>query len=222
MPIRKIPKNYRNVTGLSSSAKADGTASFESTLERDLLIILEFDLNVQQFEVQPVEINWIDSSGKSRRYTPDVLIEYRRDIAPAKHLIPLLCEVKYREDLRKDWIDLRPKLRAGIQYAKKHGWRFKIFTEKEIRTPYLDNARFLLTYMRQELNPAHAELLLGRLSEMRETDPDSLVKAIFRDRWTSAELLPALWHLIANRQIGTDFGLPLNMFSRIWSKDITL
>ncbi|MGV8898653.1 MAG: heteromeric transposase endonuclease subunit TnsA [Burkholderiaceae bacterium] len=220
MPVRKIPKNYRNVTGIATSAIANGTAAFESTLERDFLIILEFDLNVKQFEVQPVQIDWRDSGGKSRRYTPDVLVEYRRDIAPAKYLRPMLCEVKYREDIRADWDKLRPKIRSGFKYAKQHGWRFKIFTEKEIRTPYLDNARFLLTYMRQEPNEAHTDLLLGRLSEMRETDPDSLIKAVFRDRWARAELLPALWNLIANRRIGTDLGLTLTMFSRIWNKDL--
>ncbi|AMP02138.1 tnsA endonuclease C terminal family protein [Collimonas arenae] len=183
-------------------------------------MVLEFDLNVQQFEVQPVQIDWSDSEGQPRRYTPDVLVEYRRDIVPAKNFRPMLCEVKYREDLREEWAEIRPKLKAGFKYAKQHGWRFKIFTEEEIRTPYLDNARFLLTYMRQELNEVHAELLLGRLSEMREADPNSLGSAVFRDRWARAELLPALWHLIANRRIGTDLGLPLTMFSRIWSKDI--
>ncbi len=219
MPVRHIPKNYRNVTGRFAATKASGVAEFESTLERDFLIIQEFDLNVLKFEVQPLVIEWEDRVGKSRCYTPDVFVEYRKDIAPAKYMKPLLCEVKYRQDLRENWPELFSRLRAGFRFARRQGWRFKIFTENEIRTPYLSNARFLLPYMCSAPDEAHLELLLGRLSEMREADPESLIKAIFRDRWAQAELLPTLWYLVANRQIGTDLGLPLTMRSRIWDKE---
>lgn len=36
MPVRKIPKNYRNVTDIAAHRKAEGQAMFESTLERAL------------------------------------------------------------------------------------------------------------------------------------------------------------------------------------------
>ena len=52
MPIRKIKKNYRNVTGIFASTKAVGEAQFESTLERDFLRLLEFSPDVARFEVQ--------------------------------------------------------------------------------------------------------------------------------------------------------------------------
>lgn len=219
MPERKIPKNYRNVTGIAASDKAVGSAGFESTLERDLLQILEFDIYVDRLEVQPVQIHWADSNGKSRIYTPDVFVQYRRDIAPAKHMRHLLCEVKYREDLRKNWADLYPKFRAAIRYAKERDWRFKIFTENEIRSDYLGNAKFLLPFKQHPANEDYQRLLLDRLQEMREADPDSLTKAIFQDRWKRAELLPTLWHLIAIRRIGMDLGLPLTMATRIWSRE---
>lgn len=35
MPIRKIPKNYRNITGIAPCNKAVGIAAYESSLERD-------------------------------------------------------------------------------------------------------------------------------------------------------------------------------------------
>ena len=42
MPVRKIPKNYRNITGRVSLRTLDGSsAAFESSLERDLLICLD-------------------------------------------------------------------------------------------------------------------------------------------------------------------------------------
>ena len=66
MPVRKIPKNYRNLTGLLPSEKSVGDAEFESTLERDVLIYFEFKSNVKSFEVQPVLIDWIDADNIPR------------------------------------------------------------------------------------------------------------------------------------------------------------
>lgn len=58
MPIRKIPKNYRNITGIVTASKAGAAAQFESTLERDFLALLEFYPEVKAFDPQQVEIEW--------------------------------------------------------------------------------------------------------------------------------------------------------------------
>ena len=60
MPVRKIAKSYRNVTGIVATAKAAGPAQFESTLERDFLTRLEFSPHVRTFEAQPVTLRWPD------------------------------------------------------------------------------------------------------------------------------------------------------------------
>jgi len=43
MVARSIPKNYRNVTGRFASAKNQNLIGFESTLEKDFFLLLEFD-----------------------------------------------------------------------------------------------------------------------------------------------------------------------------------
>lgn len=68
MPVRKIPKNYRNVTGVHASDKSIGDAQFESTLERDFITLLEFFPDVDRFEVQPRLIKWLDVSGKQHKH----------------------------------------------------------------------------------------------------------------------------------------------------------
>jgi len=82
MPVRKIPKSYRSVTGLIVSKKNQRMSGFESSLERDSICLLEFDLNVDYYEEQPVTIDYIDREGKEHTYTPDVFVSYRRDIIP--------------------------------------------------------------------------------------------------------------------------------------------
>lgn len=51
MPVRTIPKNYRNVTGIAASSRAGGAAQFESTLERDFLALLEFSPDVKRNDI---------------------------------------------------------------------------------------------------------------------------------------------------------------------------
>jgi len=214
MPVRKIPKNYRNVTGRAVSVKAEGTAAFESTLERDFITLLEFSCQVKSFEVQPVTINWIDDKGLTRRYTPDVLVHYS-----TTDMLPELVEVKYRQDLERYWIDLKPRLKAGIRFARTQGWRFKIISELEIRTPLLNNARFLLPFLRNGPPPeADMDLLCSKLRQLGQSTPQSLTTVIFQDEWRRAQLISTVWYLVAKRIIGADLDQPVTMTSTIWYK----
>lgn len=213
LPVRKIPIGTRSVTGTMP-----GGARFESTLERDLMYILRFDINVDKYIAQPVKIEYQDKGGQQRSYTPDILIHHRKDILPAKNMPTILAEVKYRDNLRENFNELRPKFKAAIHYAKERGWKFKILTDREIRTPYMLNAKFLLGYMNPEPYPKYeiVQMVLDRVRELRETDVDTLLVSIYRDKWNQAELLPVIWHLIAIRRIGNDLTLPVTMRSKIW------
>jgi hypothetical protein len=218
MSVRKIPPNRISLTGLVASRRQGRMIGSESSLERDLYIILDFDLNVDQYIEQPVKIEYYDAFGNRRTYTPDVLIHYRKDIVPAKTMKSLLCEVKYRQQLFQNWKDIKPKILAGRSYAKERGWEFKILTEQEIRTPYLENAKFLRSYRNLQTDWDLANVIQNTLTELREADPETLLTAITSDRWKQAEFIPMLWHLIARQRIGTDLSLRLNMKSRIFSK----
>src|SRR5437868_5438583 len=98
MPSRKIPPSRRSLTGLVASQKSPRLSlvpspparpsqlgagqpqpqtrmkGFESSLERDFFILLDFDLNVDRYEEQPVRIEYRDGDGRLRTYTPDVLV----------------------------------------------------------------------------------------------------------------------------------------------------
>jgi len=215
MPVRKIPKNYRNVTGIAAHGKAEGAAMFESTLERDFITLLEFNSAVESFEVQPIKLEWFDDHGGSRSYTPDVRVTFKPHELSCR---TVLYEVKYRSDLRADWPELRQKFKAAIRYARQQGWRFKIVTEVEIRTSYLANATFLLPFVRRgPAEDGHAVLLTNQLGEMRRTTPAELLAACSQDEWRRAALIPILWYLVGTRQIGTDLDEKLTMASPIWS-----
>jgi len=50
--------------------------AFESLLEKDYLLLLDFDETVESFEVQPVRI---PGKGIVRGYVPDVLVKFWPD-----------------------------------------------------------------------------------------------------------------------------------------------
>jgi hypothetical protein len=109
-------------------------------------------------------------------------------------------------------------LRAARAYARARGWNFRIITEREIRTPYLENAKFLRQYRNRPLDWDHAQIILDLMREFRETDPESLLLAASSDRLLQAQMLPALWHLIVRKMIGVDLTERLTMKSRIYAK----
>lgn len=215
MAVRKIPTNRRSLTGLVASRKDGRLVASESSLEQDLLVLLDFDPAVERYEEQPVRIEYRDARGRRRTYTPDVLVHFRQDIAQEQPTTPLLYEVKYRADLFENWPQIKPKVRAARAYARERGWRFHIITEREIRTPYLQSVKFLRQYRRLQPGDAERRSLLDRLREAGESDPESLLLTIHPEPVRRAELLPTLWHLVAVGDIYADLDEPLTMRSPI-------
>jgi hypothetical protein len=149
-----------------------------------------------------------------------VFVRYHSERLPTTSAKSLLCKVKYREDLRQHWTVYRPKFRAAQRYARQHGWRFRLVTERHVRTPYLDNVKFLRPYRVLPVNDQHQSQLLNSLRGLREAEPATLLAAVSQDRWHQAQLLSTLWQLVATRQIHTDLGQPLTMQSRLWLKEL--
>ncbi len=198
-----------------ASRKNDRLVASESSLERDFLVLLEFDPAVERYEEQPVRIEYVDAGGRRRTYTPDVLVYYRADLFPVRP--PLLCEVKYHDELTARWEEFKPKVRAGRAYARGQGWRFKLVTERKVRTPYLQSAKFLRPYRALAVNDEDVGLILDALREAGESDPERLLTLIHHDPYKRAELLPTLWHLVSHGRVGADLNQPLTMRSPLWA-----
>jgi hypothetical protein len=216
MPVRKIRANYRSVTGLVTDDQSARSTAYESSLERDFIKHLLFNENVLEHEEQPLTIDFTDPSGMRRRYTPDLLVSYRKDIAMTKGWQPLLVEVKYRSDLFQHWAELKPKFRAARAYARERSWNFTVVTERELRTSYLKNITFLLEFRKHPVDKALTQLLLETAAGKSPATPASLLTFISNDAMQKATLLPTLWQLVVKGRIGVDLEQPLTMSSPIW------
>lgn len=215
-PIRKIGLGRRAVAGMMPSEKQSdsGIARFESSLERDFYVLLEFDRHVLRWDPQPVRLP-VPERGTS--YVPDVLVTYRDDLRDPKSERRILYEIKYREDFRTKWKEYRPRLKAGVHYAREQGWSFRLITEREIRSGgLLWNAKFLLPYIHDEVSDGERALLLKMLTKLGMCSPTALLDACSSNPWEKARLLNALWMLVATRAIKTDLRIRLTMDAEIW------
>ncbi len=207
------PARHIGITNRSVSGVVPGMGRYESALERDFMEILRFEPDIEGFRAQPLSIDFLRKDGSQGKYTPDGYFEYSPSIA----LAPILYEIKYREDFREHWKTLMPKFRAAKEYCLQRGWEFRVFTENEIRTPYLSNIRFLTPYRDRTISEETKHLILLHMFDLREAPPDLLLASIYRDKMNRAKIIPALWYLVANGEIGIDLTEPLTMRSPMWT-----
>lgn len=112
-------------------------------MERDFIYLLEYDDNVKYYLEQPLEIEFIDSQGKKRRYIPDFLVEHFND------QIPRLVEIKYESTLISKGAELREKFNAAKLFCEDKGLEFCVITDLQISSEKnieLNNFKFLDRY----------------------------------------------------------------------------
>lgn len=118
-----------------------GGLPFESLLELDAMTLLETDRSVLAFGTQPETFRWREASGRSRRYTPDILVttgfgQVYREVKPWR---------RFRQDPT-----LNGRHEAIVAECKARNAGFEIWTCDEIRRePRLSNARSVLAEGRQ-------------------------------------------------------------------------
>lgn len=216
-PTRVIKKNHTSLTGKVSNSEGR-LNSFESSLERDFILITNFDPNVERFIEQPVRIEYFDE-GKLRHYTPDFLIFYRNNDENQPYYKPRLIEIKYLDKLRKDKTLLKPKFDAAWDYCEVKGWEFKVLTENDIRSDFLFNAKFLSGYLNSdEVKIEDIDYLIERLGELNYATPTELIENYSNNKVKKAHLLFTIWYMVANHLIGADLSNRLTMKSEIWKK----
>lgn len=220
MPVRQIPKSYRSLTGRFASVKTRRLVGFESSLERDLAALLEFDHRILDFEEQPLRVSYRGLDGRPHFYTPDFLVTYTYFDPQADPAIKCLVEVKYREDLWQHWKEFCPAFKAAISYAADRGWHFKILTEVEIRAAYLRPVRYLLQFMRKEPNAAVQAAVLKTLTghvERYGVNPSVLeLMNLAGQSVDRNEAYRAIWQLVAMGRIGMHFSKPLSFCRHVW------
>jgi hypothetical protein len=203
----------------ASPVKVQGVSAndvpFESSLEQDYLVLLRFRRGeIEHVERVTEEIPWFDQGGGRRSYKPDFKITFRL-VRKSSHQAVLLSEVKPEFDddpfnprsrLPFDETDdeRRMKWAAAINFAKVRGWDFEVAWESQIRTPLLQNAKFLIRTLETPSRDMGSKRILDTLKRQGPTTLGDLMHQLEPEELSRAQLLPTLYHCIASKRIAAD------------------
>lgn len=159
MPARKIRSGHRSVRGLIPSRKVGRQIAYESTIERDLFILLEMNDEVQTYTEQPITL-LLNCDGHERRYTPDALATY---------IDGSLVYYEVKEHISEFDEPLRQAMNL---WCEGNGASFEVVDVTMIRTDELKLAKFLFGYLRHDVDAnAEAEIytaLAGKIMSIQE------------------------------------------------------
>ena len=204
-PVRKIKPTRRSVSGYFSF-RGKEPIPYESTLERDFVMKMDYDRSVKHVVSQPARLFYIDANGIERRYTPDYLVYFTNPMRK-----PLLVEVKEKQELERDFYKLRYKFSAAFGLAKQNGWTFKIYDERRIRNALLDNLQLLRSFASRKVNTAIVNEVKNDLASM----PLPISVQRFTHRFNSERGAPGIrkndiWRLALDHLLELDLSAPLS------------
>lgn len=195
IPVRRFVsrKGQRHLSGLWWSATNGAHVGFESWLERDHAMLLDFDPTVVSIASQPFWLRWVDAMGKSVSHAPDFFAR--------------------RADGSAVVIDCRPVERRGPRDVAKFeatgracalvGWEYQLVGAGDALVTA--NVRWLAGYR----HPRHHVLEVARvLREVFAIPTPLLVGA--RAAGDPIAVLPVLFHLLWRRELTVDVSLPLH------------
>ena len=217
MPVRKLKKSYRNVTGLFYSRRLRRLVQFDSLLERDFIQLLDIHPAVLSFAEQPVRIEFTDEQGTDLVYVPDFHVTFRSGVflgRRVKH--PWIVETKYQSDLKENWPKIAPKARAAVRSARRCESIFHIITEACLEGPPLENARFLRRYMNSEPSKEVLSVVLDEVRSRREgITVGDLRESLHVQHYGHLDE-QALWCALAHRLVFADLERPLTSQTLVW------
>lgn len=206
---RKIEETFGSFRSAVPLRLPSGPQHVESELEAELLEQFAFSHAVYDLLTQPIIEYTRD--GQVRDYALDiaVLLVEVRDI-PGRYLI----EVKRRADLEKNADKLAAKFEGARAAAKEWNASFRIMTEAEIRTPYLQNARYFRRYQFDDPELEAFEFLESELGSRSISMRDAL-RLLGRQGMAEPDARAGIEQAIAWKLLYSDLTRPFDDSSMI-------
>jgi hypothetical protein len=209
MPVRKIGITTRSVPTAFDSLKTGDTHMCESTVETDFCYWLEFDPLVKSYEAQPVKIFFQNDKGRKTKYVPDFRVNYTKEGELVKGRKFTLFELKERWELEEFRDELAPKFKAAELYCKGKKSQFEIRDDHSIRTPRLKAYKFLYRYLSKESIPKIKIDLMHIAHRLETFKVQELIDSVEGNALQKGQSLSNIWHLVATKQLHTDWDRPI-------------
>ncbi|GCB45972.1 TnsA-like heteromeric transposase endonuclease subunit [Streptomyces sp. NL15-2K] len=199
-PVRafKSYKGQRHLPGLWWSSTVGGHIGYESWLERDHVMLLDFDPSVVGISSQPFWLFWRSDAGKGISHAPDYFA--RRENGTG---VVVDCRPANRRKPR-DVMKFETTQAACAQV----GWEFLLVGAPDAIV--VRNVRWLAGYRhpRHRLEPVASELLTAFAEPQPVMGGASAVGDPIR-------VLPVLFHLLWSHELTADVSVPLHAVSLV-------
>jgi hypothetical protein len=141
-PVRSpgVYQRQRHMPGRWFSTTTGGFLEYESLLERDWMLLLDFDREVEWFCEQPLHLHYV-KDGAPARHVPDLLV-WRAGT-------PELCDVKSTE--RVEDPVFRAQVRATELACAEAGFGYRVLSEPDRQL--LVNVRWLAGFRERPADP---------------------------------------------------------------------
>lgn len=200
MAVRKVvTRSGHGVRGYFPSRKMSRMVAWESQLERDAIMLLEFSLGVVGFREQPARV-YFDQDGERHLYIPDFEVE----LADGRLLH---VEVKPESKLRKP--DIARRFAAITAHYSRSDNGFSILTEEVIRKePRLSNLRLLAYHQPEDASSPEMAAHIQKLV-LLPAQTVAGATAVLGD-------VRAVYQLLAANVYGCDLDSPIGAETRIF------
>lgn len=190
LPVREFGsfQGQRSFQGAWWFATTGEYVGFESWVERDVVMLLDFDPEVVAVSAQPFWLSWLDEGGRTRRHAPDFFARLVDGSA-------VVIDVRPEDRIRDEDVEVfafTERACAGVAW----GYR-RVGAGDPV---LLANVRWLSGYRhRRCLAAVTASVVMQRLE-----DGPMTVNELARSVGDRTAVLPTLYHLMWRQLIGAD------------------
>ena len=194
-PVRGFPsyKGQRHFNGRWWTTTTGSLVGYESWLERDRLVLLDFDPDVVGISSQPFWLFWATAEGKARSHAPD----YFARLADGSALVldvRAADRIKPRDQVAFD---------ATAEACAALGWRYEVVGASP--EALLANVRWLAGYR----HPRHRLDDVAAALRAAFAAPAGLLDGA-EEVGDPIAVLPVLFHLLWRRELHTDLDRPMH------------
>lgn len=200
-PVRRagVYQRQRHMPGLWFSTTIGRFMEYESLLERDWMLLMDFDREVDWMCEQPLRLRFVKDDQRVS-HVPDLLV-WRAGV-------PELCDVKSEERLA----DLRflAQVEATGRACAQAGFAYRVLSEPDRQL--LVNVRWLAGFRQPPADPdGERTRILSTLAVGASTISELLAGAV-----EPALARPVLMHLLWTGAVMVDVAEPIADASRVW------
>lgn len=207
--MRKIKPTRMSVSG--RIPYKGRSLPYESTLERDLIIVHAFREDVEDIVAQPITIPFV-KNGITYKYTPDFFIKFVEDADKSDMII----EVKPYDLWQANWRDWSDKWKTMQRYCKDNGHVFRIYDESRIKNTALDNINLLMKFKNSAIEEEDKEAVLEQVRLMGTTTIDYLLTRFYIGSFLRNHGLRVIYHLLATKQLKFNLFFKINDLTEVW------